>query len=67
MNAVAINSVVEMLNTMFFNVNYALSDSIVAGAIVGGCTLVGGLIGGRFGLLVGEYFKTVYCVGVEYC
>lgn len=66
MNAVALNSVVEMLSTMFLNVNYTLSDSVVAGAIVGGCTLVGGLIGGRFGLLVGKCFKTVHCVDVQY-
>lgn len=61
MNAVALNAGLEILTRMFGNVNYALSDTVVAGAIVGGCTLVGGLIGGRFGLLVGECFKTVYC------
>lgn len=62
MNAVALNAGLEILTRMFDNVNYALSDTVVAGAIVGGCTLVGGLIGGRFGLFVGECFKTVYCV-----
>lgn len=54
MSAVAINSVIEILVRMFGDVNYALSDSIAAGVIVGGCTLVGGLVGGRFGLLIGK-------------
>jgi len=54
MNAVAFNSVLEILMRMFGDVNYSLSDSIAAGVIVGGCTLVGGLVGGRFGLLVGK-------------
>lgn len=54
MSAAAINSVAEILTRMFGNVNYTLSESVTAGVVVGGCTLVGGLLGGRFGLIVGK-------------
>lgn len=58
---VALNGVSEMLVRLLGDRNFELNTSVVpaviSGVIVGGCTLVGGLVGGRFGLLIGKCSK----------
>jgi len=51
--AVIISSVLETLTRLYSDVSYELAPAIYSGLFVGGCTVVGGLIGGRFGLLIG--------------
>lgn len=48
-------SFIEIMNKLYGDVSYELSPSIIGGLIVGACTMIGGLIGGRFGLLIGKY------------
>lgn len=53
---VATNSILEIIYRLYGNINFDLNSTIISGAVVGACTLVGGLLGGRFGLLAGKYF-----------
>lgn len=48
------NSFIEIMSRLYGDVNFELTPSIISGLIVGACTMIGGLMGGRFGLLIGK-------------
>lgn len=45
------------MNRLYGDVNFELTPSIISGLIVGACTMIGGLVGGRFGLLIGKFWS----------
>lgn len=47
------NSVVEILNRFYGDVSFELAPAIFGGLIIGAFTMIGGLFGGQFGLLMG--------------
>lgn len=57
--AVMANSVLEVVQILYRHYgdeNFELTPAILGGLVVGACTLVGGILGGRYGLLIGKYF-----------
>jgi len=52
------SGIVEILINLYGDQNYEMAPALISGAMVGACSLVGGLVGGRFGLLVGK-LKTI--------
>lgn len=63
--AAAVGGVAEILVSLLGDRNFELASSVapavVSGVVVGGCTLVGGLLGGRMGLLIGKCSKITVC------
>jgi len=58
MPLVLLNAGQEALLRFFGDLNFELTEvpsALIAGSIVGACSFIGGLLGGRTGLLVGEY------------
>jgi len=58
MSAVLVNAGLEALLRFVGDLDFELSEVpsvFIAGSIVGACSLIGGLIGGKTGLVVGEY------------
>lgn len=57
----AMGGVAETLVRLFgdrrFELGSSIAPAVVSGVVVGGCTLVGGLLGGRMGLLIGKCSK----------
>lgn len=51
--AVITNSVVEILSKLFGDVKFELAPTLVGGLLVGVLTMIGGLLGGKVGLLIG--------------
>jgi len=55
---VLLNAITEALSRYFGDLNFELTEvpsALIAGSIVGACSFIGGLLGGRIGLAVGEY------------
>lgn len=52
--AIITNSVVEILSKLFGDVKFELAPTIIGGLVVGVLTMIGGLFGGKVGLLIGE-------------
>jgi len=55
---VLVNAALEALLRFVGELNFELSEvptAVIAGSIVGACSLFGSLIGGKTGLLLGEY------------
>lgn len=52
--AVITNSAVEILSKLFGDVKFELAPTILGGLVVGVLTMVGGLLGGKVGLLIGK-------------
>jgi hypothetical protein len=46
---------IEIMNRLYGDVSFELTPSIIGGLIIGACTMIGGFMGGRFGLLIGKY------------
>jgi len=60
LNTSLANAALEALLRFVDDLNFELSEipsALIAGSIVGACSVIGGLIGGRAGLLIGEYQK----------
>lgn len=47
--------VVQILYREYGDENFQLAPAILGGLVVGACTIVGGLLGGRYGLVIGKY------------
>lgn len=50
---------VELFGDRHFELATSVAPAVVSGVVVGGCTLVGGLIGGRIGLMIGKCSKII--------
>lgn len=59
MNIIVTNTAIEMLLTQFGDEVISLSTTVVNGLVVGVCSTLGGLLGGRYGILVGQYLLIV--------
>lgn len=60
LNMSLVNGTLEALLRYVGDFNFELSEipsSLIAGSIVGACSVIGGLIGGKAGVLIGEYQK----------
>lgn len=52
-----VNAGLEVLTRLVGDLNFELSEvpsALIAGSIVGACSLFGGLVAGRLGIVVGE-------------
>lgn len=52
---VVTNAALEILMTQFGDEVISFSTTIANGLVVGVCSALGGLLGGRYGILIGQY------------
>jgi len=60
LNMSLVNASLEALLRFVGDLNFELAEipsALIAGTIVGACSVIGGLIGGRAGVLIGKYQK----------